>query len=386
VCAQAFAAEEHGMNPRDVIQKVRKGVLRVQVAEVGSADSSVAQGGGSGFVFEIDYDQGTAYAITNYHVAGHASYVSVTAWNKAVYNGEMVATEPGIDITLIKVHGVPDERNLPDDQKSLLPIVLGDSDKVVIGEMALAMGSPGAGWASADRSDPYATFMLDQTANVNVVTGRQTPLDWAITARGGGDMHFEYATNLDYAFRMSTAINHGNSGGPLINNRGEVIGINTWTRVGTGLTIDDNIGQSNNMAVPINQAKDFVYQVLNTGKFEKPWLGLDIIFPSTIMTPFSDPMQAYVEFKERNRVPGRLDVYGVRASSPAAQAGLKPGDVIMDINGQKFQTPEDIRHWVFTQDIGTPLSLRIKRDGKVLHDPIVVKVGVKRGYDAEFSV
>jgi S1-C subfamily serine protease len=384
----AHADERGGLDAKQVIQKVRKGVLRVQTADVNALDNneapnSVGVGGGSGFIFEIDYDNGTAYAITNYHVAGHAAYVSVTAWNGKVYNGSMVAAEPGIDITLIKLNGVPDERNLPDDQKNLVPIVLGDSDKVRVGEPALAMGSPGTPQGiETNRSDPYSSFMLDQTANLNVVTGRFSPLDWEIDMWGGGEngLNYEYATNVDYAFRMSTPINHGNSGGPLINNRGEVIGINTWTLVGTGAFPNDNLGQGHNLAVPINLAKDFAYQVINTGKFQKPWVGLDLIFPASVKSD-----EDYQEFRERFRGK-QLEVYGVRRGSPAEQAGFKRGDIIVDINGQKFKEPEDVRLWIFTQDIGAPLACRVIRDGHMLSEPITVNVGAKRSYDSEFSV
>jgi serine protease Do len=234
--------------------------------------------------------------------------------------------------------------------------------------------------------------MLDQTANANVVTGRFTPLEWELAMWGGGanGESFEYATNVDYAFRMSTTINHGNSGGPLINNRGEVIGINTWTLVGTGMLPNDNLGQSNNLAVPINLAKDFAYQIINPGKFQKPWTGMDLLFPPSIMGPLSSrPMasvEAYVEFCEVARKEGRIELYGVRSDSPASRAGLQRGDVIVDINGQKFKTPEEIRLWMFTQDIGTPLQLHVIRKGKLLTAPITVTVGAKRSYDSEFSV
>jgi serine protease Do len=143
--------------------------------------------------------------------------------------------------------------------------------------------------------------------------------------------------------------------------------------------------------VPINQAKDFVYQILNTGKFQKPWMGIDVIFPKSLIAPgFSGsqtgPVELYDEFKQRHRVPGKLEVYGVRSSSPADKAGLRKGDVIVDINGQKFDTPENLRLWVFSQDIGQELSFKVIRNGKLLPEPIKVQIGAKRSYDSEFSV
>jgi serine protease Do len=387
-CVALASVAQAATNPpvldsKSLVEKVKKGVIRVQTTDVREEAADTNPGGGSGFIFEIDYDKGIAYGITNHHVAGYASSVSVTTWNGTVYLGEMVAREPGIDVALIRVHGIPDERNLPDSQKTLIAEVLGDSDKVRPGDVGLAMGNPGTPDAlGVNRSDPYANFLLNQTATLNVVTGRDSPLEFAIgiwqqNRSGGGDPHerlgWEYGTNLDYTFRMSTTINPGNSGGPLFNSKGEVIGINFY---GGGSTITQN----SNSAIPINLAKDFVNQVLNTGKFEKPWLGLDLIFPSNVESP-----DDYIEFRERYR-PDKLEVFGVRRDSPADQAGIKRGDVIVDINGQHFKTPEDVRLWIFSQDIGTPLAIRVIRNGQLLPDPIHVNVGVKRTYDAEFSV
>ena len=161
-----------------------------------------------------------------------------------------------------------------------------------------------------------------------------------------------------------------------------MIGINFYG--GSGMVM-----QTSNWAIPINLAKDFVFQILETGKFEKPWLGLDVIMPPYIMTE-----QDYVEFRERYR-PDEMVIYGVRKASPASramrksgvgtQAGLAKGDVILEIDGQKFKSPEDVRKYVFSLDIGAKVTMVVERNGERL-DPIEVEVGPKRGYDAEFSV
>jgi S1-C subfamily serine protease len=376
----ATAGPREPLPIKEIIAKGRKGVVRVENLDVGSPVASAGFGGGSGFVFEVNYDEGTAYAITNNHVSGHASAVGVTFWDGAQYQAELIAREPGIDIALIKIRGLPDERNLSEAQKTIVPVVLGDSDQVQAGELGVSMGSPGADdLYLTDRSNAYADFMMDQSANVNVVGGRNTPLDFGVFlwsgARGEqGDS--QYATNLPWVFRMSTPINHGNSGGPLFNAYGEVIGVNTW-----GFSeMYGVMGQQNNFCVPVNFAKDFAFQMLQTGKFERPWLGLDIIFPPSVRS-----VEQYIEFKERMR-PKELAVFGVRHGSPAEGAGFKRGDVIIDINGQRFTSPEDFRVYVLGLDIGVPLSFRVVRGGKQLKDPITVNTGVKRSYDSEFSV
>lgn len=381
--SMALAAERPIMSVPEVVQRVKKGVIRIEILTVGGVSASGGWGGGSGFVFEVDYDKGEAYAITNHHVAGVAAVCQITFWDGASYRGELVAHEPGIDVALVRIVGIPDERDLPDSEKTIIPCVLGDSDQVQIGELGIAMGNPGADEAiGTSRGDPLTTLLLDQNVTSNVVTGRDTPLEFCVGIwkqnRGeiGTDesqwLGWQYGTNMDYAFRMSTAINGGNSGGPLFNNRGEVIGINFY---GGGFFL----AQNSNHAIPINLAKDFVFQIMQTGKFEKPWLGLDIIMPSYVKTA-----EYYVEFRERYRS-DKLVIYGVRKNSPASLAGLEKGDIILEIDGQKFKTPEDVRLYIFSLEIGQEVKFIIERRGKKLA-PIIVEVSPKRGYDAEFSV
>lgn len=380
----AQAMERPVLSVPQIVEKVKKGVIRVEILNVGGTAASGGYGGGSGFVFEVDYDKGEAYAITNHHVAGKAYVCQVTFWNNASYRGELVAHEPGIDVALVRIVGIPDERDLPDSQKTIIPCVLGDSDQVQIGETGVAMGNPGAEEAAGvRRDDPFGTFLLDQNVTSNVVTGRDTPLEFCISiwAQNRGEssksdeaewLGWQYGTNMDYAFRMSTAINGGNSGGPLFNSRGEVIGINFYGGGGT-------LAQNSNHAIPINLAKDFVFQIMQTGKFVKPWLGLDIIIP-----PFIKEADAYVEYVQRFRTKDMV-VYDVRKDSPAEHAGIKKGDIILEIDGQKFKTPEDVRLYVFSLKIGDQVSVVVRRNGKKLR-PIEIEVSPKRTYNSEFSV
>lgn len=378
----ASAQEDQAYNIKNIIKKVRKGVIRVQGIDVTSPVVAYNPGGGSGFVFEVDYDTHTAYALTNHHVSGHSMVSAVKFWDGAQYRAELVASEPGIDVALIKIQGIPDERELSDEEKTIVPVVLGDSDQVRIGELAMGMGAPGSEDAiNVNRSQPFENFLLEQTATTNVVTGRDTPLEFEIGIwnQNRSSLGFQYGTNFNYVFRVSVPINGGNSGGPLFNAQGEVIGINFYG----GAWI---LMQNHNWSIPINLAKDFATQMLETGKFEKPWMGIDIIMP-----PYIKTADQYVEFAERYR-PDHIEIYSVRSNSPSERAGLAKGDIIIDVDGQEFQKPEDIRLYIFNLDIGTPVSLTVSRKDshtgryKKLAEPIVVIIEPKRTYDSEFSV
>jgi S1-C subfamily serine protease len=372
--AGAWAQTAEPMTTAAIVDYVKKGVVRVMGVSIDSPVAANWGGGGSGFVFEVDYANGVAYALTNHHVSGSSSVSQVQFWDNSTYRAELVATEPGIDVALLRINGIPDERYLPEEERTVVPVTLGDSDQVRIGEYGLAFGNPGSMEAvNTNRSDPWEDFLMKQTVTTNVVAGRDTPLEFmvGIWQQNQSDLGFQYGTNLDYAFRISVPINAGNSGGPLFNQHGEAIGINFYG--GQHMMM-----QNHNWAVPINLAKDFAFQVLETGRFEKPWLGLDIIMPSFIRGPGE-----YMEFAEKYRG-DEIKVFGVRAGSPAERAGLLEGDIILEIDKRAFASPEDIRLYVFDQDIGAMMEFLVRRNGR--EERIFCEVGPKRGYDAEFSV
>lgn len=373
----AFAQSNAPIDAASIVKKVRRSVIRVEGIPIEWGVASGSYGGGSGFLFEINYDDGTGYALTNHHVFGSGVVGVVTFWDDAQFKCDLVASEPGIDVALIRVYGLPDERDLPDEEKNYVPCVLGDSDQVMMGEWAMAMGNPGANEAfMVDRSNPFEDFMLKQTSTVRQVIGRETLLDFSVSIwnqQKHGDLGWQYGTNLEYVFRCSAAINPGNSGGPLFNTAGEVIAINFYGG-------QFSLAQNHNWSIPINAAKDFAYQILETGKFEKPWLGVDIIMP-----PYYSTAEDYVEFVERHRPP-YIEIFEIRKDSPADRAGLLKADIIRRVDGQTFDTPEDLRVYVFDQEIGTYVSLEVERDGRMLKEPILVEVGAKRFYNSEFSV
>jgi S1-C subfamily serine protease len=369
-------------NAREIVDKVRKGVISIQNVNIDSPVAAGNAGGGSGFLFSIDYDQGIGYAMTNHHVSGSAFVNKVQFWDGATYKAELVGYEPGIDVAVLRILHLPDERDLPDSEKTVIPCVLGDSDTVQIGDYTVAMGSPGVREAvGVSRDDPLSGLLVKQTSTDGAILGRDTPIEFGISiwSQNQGDLGYQYGTNFDYAFRMATPINPGNSGGPLFNDKGEVIGINFYGG-------SFSLMQNSNHAIPINLAKDFATQLLSTGSFVKPWLGLDIIMPPNLITqPRGGDADKYVEFKERY-ASDEILVYGVRSDSSASRAGFRKGDIIVSVDGIEFADAEEVRLYVFKQPVGQRLEVVIKRNGRKLSRPLVVEVGAKRKFDAEFSV
>jgi serine protease Do len=366
----AFSQSAFG---RDLVNKVKKGAIYIWAMTPGTTGVLQQAWIGSGFIFQADPANNAAYALTNHHVANDTTLLQVETWDRSTYRADFVALEPGIDVALIKIYDIP--------PGSYEVNVLGDSDKVQIGEPALAMGAPGSGDSvNSDRSDPFLDFGLHQTATMRVVTGKESdPFDaiefWAqARAQRHGALGQQVFTNLPWRFVCQSTINGGNSGGPLYNANGEVIGLNH-----AHLGIDPTATQNMNYTIPINYAKNFAYQILNTGKYEGPWFGMDIFVP-----PSYQRTTQVAEWHERNYSPKSFEVLSVRNDSPAEHAGLKQGDQIIEFDGQTFPTNMDMRIYVFTLPIGKQVPVVVKRGAAKVH--LVMETAPKRKYDSEFSL
>lgn len=354
---------------RDLVNKVKKGAVYIWAMAPNDLGFLQPAWIGSGVIFQAVPEENAAYALTNHHVVNGTAILQVEGWDHSTYKADMVATEPGIDVGLIKIYNIP-----PDHYEVC---VLGDSDAIQIGEPALAIGAPGSGDSvNTDRSNPMISFGLHQTTTMRVVAGIETdPIFymsfWAGERTSLGRQVF---TNIPYAIFCQTAINGGNSGGPLYNSRGEVIGLNHATMGSAG-----PIAQNGNYTIPINFAKTFAYQILNNQTYEIPWLGLDMLMPPQYQTG-----QQINEFVERNYDPKTLRVLGVRRDSAAERAGFRTGDVILEFDGQVFPTVIDLRIYVFKLQIGRSVPVLVRRGREKIE--LSVEVQPKRGYDSEFSL
>ena len=260
------------------------------------------QGAGSGIIISSD-----GLILTNNHVVGDADTITVRLADEREFEGKMVGTDPQSDVALIRI-----------DAKDLPVLPLGDSDKLEVGEWVIAIGSP---------------FELNQTVTVGVVS-----------AKGRNRMGISDYENF---IQTDAAINPGNSGGPLLNIHGEVIGINTaiFSRSGGYMGIG--------FAIPINMAKAIKQQLLEKGKVTRGWLGVVI----------QDITKDLAKSFDLEDTKGVL-ISEVSENSPAAKAGLKPGDVIIELQGIPMPNVSILRNKVAMIAPGTKAKITVIREGK----------------------
>lgn len=269
---------------------------------------------GSGVIVRRDGDM--YYVLTNDHVVGNASEIDITLNDLSEYTGEIVGNDSRRDLALVKFEASED-----------LPVApLGDSDELHVGDWVLAMGSPFG-------------FQSSVTAGIVSATGRM-----------GGP-----AGNISDFIQTDAAINRGNSGGPLVNLAGEVVGINTWITTQTGGSV--GLGFS----IPINNAKRAIDQFIETGEVEFGWLGVSI--PETPR-----------EIRDQLGVPANRGamVHNLFTDSPAWEYGLQPGDVILSVNGGAVRGPEELTLFVGDLIVGENATFEIIRYGEQMELTVTI--------------
>ena len=249
------------------------------------------------------------YILTNNHVVDGATDVRVTLGDKRELEAKVIGTDPKTDIAVLKV-----------DASNLKPITIGDSSKVEVGDTALAIGDP---------------FGVGQTVTKGI-----------ISATGRGNLGIEAYEDF---LQTDAPINPGNSGGALINDRGELVGINTAI-ISHGSGGSQGIG----FAVPVNLAHQVMDQILKNGKVVRAYMG---ILPQD-MTP--DMAKAFGQKEARGVVVG-----DVTASSPAQEGGVQRGDIILEINGKAVETSNQLRNSISMTPPGTTVNVKLLRDGSV---------------------
>jgi len=259
------------------------------------------QGAGSGFIIESD-----GYIITNHHVVDGADEIIVRMADRREFQAELIGSDPLSDVALLKI----DEKNLP-------TLKLGDSKSLRRGEWVVAIGSP---------------FNFDQSVTAGIVS-----------AKGRGNNQQQYVPFI----QTDVAINRGNSGGPLINLDGEVVGINSWILSSSG----GYMGLS--FSIPIETAKNAVKQLREHGKVSRGLLGVQVGAVNREMA----------EALDLERPIGAL-VNDVTEGSAAETAGILPGDVILAFNDETIETSGDLPPIVGANPPGTEAEVLVSRNGK----------------------
>ncbi|MDY0218679.1 MAG: Do family serine endopeptidase [Candidatus Cloacimonas acidaminovorans] len=282
---------------------------------------------GSGFIYEYNPNTREAFILTNNHVVekGREGTITVTMADKVVYTATVVGLDPNTDVAVIKI--------VVKEGEKVTVAPLGDSDKLQIGEWAIAIGNPFS--EGLDRTVTLGVISATSRANLNL--GDNAPI------------------YQDF-IQTDAAINSGNSGGPLLNIKGEVIGINAALASTNG----GNVGIG--FAIPINLAKRVVEDLVASGKVTRAYIG---ILAQEIT---QDIMESY-GLKE---VAGVL-IAKVEKDSPAEKAGLQVEDIILEINGQKITSVPKFRIAIATAKAGQEVALKILRNKKEMTVKVILE-------------
>ena len=327
--AQAAPAAQGG-NPYETVIRVyrdwRPSVVTVISRPVSTDFRAKPEGSGTGSGFIID-DQG--HILTNNHVVGDERRLEVTLSSGTTVPAELVGRDARFDLAVVRA-------NVPRDQ--LRVMTLGDSDQVQVGEQAIAIGNP---------------YGLEGTVTTGIVSSRRP----VVNEPGGGD------GILVNAIQTDASVNPGNSGGPLLNSRGEVIGINTVGLMPGG-------GQAGlNFAIPINNAKRILPDLLAKGSYAHPFVGIG----SAEITPqiasalnLSVQEGLLIQSVEQNSGAARA---GLRGGSQQREVGPRQisvgGDIVVAIDGQKVRRPEElIAYLELNKKAGENITLTLVRDGQ----------------------
>lgn len=283
---------------------------RAAQAGNGRFDPRVMGGAGSGFIITPD-----GYILTNNHVVQGAGGIEVLLADGSSARADIVGGDADTDLALVRVHG-----------GGLSPVELGESDALRVGQLVVAMGNP---------------FGLQATVTAGVVSALRRTLR-ATTGR-----------LIEDIIQTDAALNPGNSGGALLDSKGRVIGVNTAIIAGANAT---------GFAVPINTAKRVIPELMRDGRVVRGYLGL-----AGQTAPF--PPAAAARYGVS--VPAGVQVVQVVPEGPAAKAGLRPGDIILTVDGKEANSVDAIHRILDRNSVGREATLRVLRRGDVITATIV---------------
>jgi serine protease Do len=267
---------------------------------------------GSGFIISPD-----GYILTNDHVAGNAKEITITMTNGKTFAAKLVGTDLVSDISLLKIEG-----------EGFPYIPLGNSDDVIIGEWVIALGNP------------FGLFDISDKPTVTV----------GVVSATGMNLRSEEGRYYRGMIQTDASINQGNSGGPLVNTAGEVIGVNA-------VIFTPNQGSVGlGFAIPINRVKSVITDLRKNGKVDRDfWTGLEV-------QNIDDRVLRYFDLSGKDGV----IITEIRRGSPASRAGFQIGDVIVEVNGERITNESDVLSLVRSAKVGDILKIKILREKKSL--------------------
>jgi putative serine protease PepD len=284
-------ANGSALSVNSIYQRAYRGVVEITVRDVGSSAE------GSGFVYDS-----SGNIVTNQHVVAGAQSISVKFWNGKTYSAQIVGGDSSTDLAVIKV-------NAPDSQ--LYPLTLGSSSKLAVGDPVVAIGSP---------------FGLEETVTSGIVSALHRSIDSP-----------NQGFSIPDSIQTDAAINHGNSGGPLLNAQGQVIGVNAQIRSDSG----DNAGVG--FAIPSDTVHSIAGQLISNGKAVHAYLGVALDSTATAAR-----------------------VADVRRGTPAAKANLQVGDVVTAVDGTTVDSAEALTRAIDAHQPGQTVTVKFRRNGKDL--------------------
>lgn len=272
--------------------------------------SRVERGSGSGFIINS-----SGQILTNSHVVDGADSVTVTLKDGRTFKGKVLGEDAVTDVAVIQI-----------DANKLPTLALGKSDTLQPGEAVIAIGNP---------------LGLNNTVTSGIISAT----DRSSSDIGASDKRVDY-------LQTDAAINPGNSGGPLLNARGEVIGMNTAIIQGA---------QGLGFAIPINTVQKIAEELITKGRVDHPYLGIQMV----TLTP-EVKEKITTRFGDKINLAANQGILLVRVvpNSPAAIAGLRPGDVIKSINNQAVLKVDEVQKLVENSKIGIPLQVQVERNGR----------------------
>jgi S1-C subfamily serine protease len=288
----------------NVVETVGPSVVAINIKQRRAASRSGGEGSGSGVIITPD-----GFVLTNNHVVENSDALEVSLTDGRTFPAQIIGTDPATDLSVIRIS----DGSLPTSE-------LGDSDLLKVGQLVIAIGNP---------------------------LGFQSTVSAGVVSAVGRSLRSQAGRLIDGVIQTDVALNPGNSGGPLVDSRGRVIGINTAMIY---------MAQGISFAIPINTARWVVTELVMHGKVRRAYLGIGAQIR---------PVNRRIQHNLALDTPTVVEVVTVETNGPAERAGLERGDCIFSLNETQVATVDDLHRLLSKWPPATPLTVKLLRSGRV---------------------